>query len=679
MFIQNAYRHRRLINKRLGLIQKEVMGSMTSVREISNNVYQPPMSLLSLQHKPIRTYDSKWTQNTLPTRDFSIFSNLFGGVFSSSNPLIDGIANANNTNLLDFSSVKPHHYPEAAAHFQSIYAQELKDLEDSLVKDANNIEYNQLIPKLEQMSRPLMTLKNVITLMSSVNKDSKVLNDLHEANGIIQMNHEKSKIIYKTLSDLELSLKEQKGDSYLEQKRTVQMLLRPYRWNGTSLDQEEARIQVQAVTETLMEVEARFLQTSSLTMEEHGKIAPVQELVQSMYQILTLKKHLASLLGYDHYAAYSLDRHGAMAQNIDEIKALHQVFAGMAVEKFSSDEFQSSVLDMLNESNLEHLNEYFEMNQVLKGLFDVLYDMFDIRIVEEKQNKGWHSDVRLFHMYKKDDNEEPIASFYIDPYRRLFKESGCFMIPLEHRNHSCKPIFAVSFDFKAPTWDDDPCRLDLSDVVNIFHEFGHLIQHAVPDVEFGAFVGSHMIEEDASEVMSQLMEDVLFDGGLLKKLSCHYQSGNSLSDDKLDMIRSLRLANKRSELLHRLFLGQLELELNSSFDPKGDESLISLQRRLAEEYCPHHKPPKGNIDPLVQVFQSNALGKNTMHYRYLWSEIISSDIFSSLIKSDGNSHKIGDMLSKGACIPTSDAVSEILSRDVSTVPIIMKYGLQDKL
>ena len=67
-----------------------------------------------------------------------------------------------------------------------------------------------------------------------------------------------------------------------------------------------------------------------------------------------------------------------------------------------------------------------------------------------------------------------------------------------------------------------------------------------------------------------------------------------------------------------------------------------------------------------------------MHYRYLWSDIISSDLFSSLFKSGGKANKIGDVLSKGASMTTSDAVSELLGRDVSTVPIISKYGLQDK-
>ena len=681
MFIQNASRNRRrLLNIQFNVSHTKFTDSKTHVRAFSN--VQKPIPLV-LHHKPTvhekRMYNTKWTQKITQSRNLSILSNLLGGMFSSSNPLIDGLNTSSNTTiLLDFSSVKPHHYSKAAAHFQSIYMKDLKDLEKFLETDVNTMKYHQLIPKLEQISRPLTTLKNLITLMSSVNKDPKVLEDLHEANDILQMNHEKSKIIYNALLNLKLSLKEQEDKSSVEQIRTVEMLLRPYRWNGTSLDNEETRAQVGAISNKLMEIESRFLQRSSLTMEEHGKIAPAQELLQSMYQILTLKKHLATFLGYDHYAAYSLDRHNAMAKSIDEIKALHQVFASMAVEKFSSDEFQSSVLDMLNDSTLEHLNEYFDMNSVLSGLFDVLHDTFNINIVEEKYNKGWNRDVRLFHMYKKDDNEEPIASFYMDPYRRLFKETGCFVMPLEYRNHSSRPILAVSFDFKAPIWDDDPCQLDISDVVNIFHEFGHLIQHALPNVEFGAFVGAHMIEEDSSEVISQLMEDILFDGDLLKKLSSHYQSGDSISDEKIDLIRSLRIANKRSELLHRLFLGQLELELNSNFDPKADESLISLQRRLAEEYCPHYKPPKGNIDPLVQVFQSNALGKNTMHYRYLWSDIISSDLFSSLFKSGGKANKIGDVLSKGASMTTSDAVSELLGRDVSTVPIISKYGLQDK-
>ena len=45
--------------------------------------------------------------------------------------------------------------------------------------------------------------------------------------------------------------------------------------------------------------------------------------------------------------------------------------------------------------------------------------------------------------------------------------------------------------------------------------------------------------------------------------------------------------------------------MNTNFDPHGDESIIAIQWTFAERHCPNHIPPKGNIDTLIQIFQTN--------------------------------------------------------------------------
>lgn len=647
---------------------RRVIGSLT--RDITTKVSKcrSTSSPIHIRNGINLHQPSHPTLSYVAERNSSFMTNLLGGVFGSSNPLIEGIDMQKNP--MDFAAVKPSHYPKAAKHFQSEYMKELTILEERLVKESYIIEYETIVPQLEKITRKLSTLKNIISLMSCINKDPVTQRHLQEANSTIQMNHEKSRVIYNGLLTLYNSVTAIESSS--EKNRVLQILLRPYRLNGMSLDDDETKQQVELASKRLMDTEARFLQRSSLNMEEHGKVAPVQEIVQFMYQILVLRAHVINLLGYDNYAAYSLERHGAMAKNMEEIKAVHQVFADAAVEKLSSDKFQSELLEMLSDSQIGDMREYFEMNAVLEGLFDVLQRLFGIAIVEDNSVVGWNRDVRYFHIHLKNGNV--IASFYIDPYRRLFKDTGCFMAPIQYKNGSDRPILALSFDFKAPMWDDDPSQLNLADVVNIFHEFGHLIQHSLTSVQLGAFAGAQTIEEDASEVFSQLMEHILFEGDLLKKISKHYQTGDSIPEKVLITIKNCRLANKRNELLHRLFLGELELSLSSSFDPQGDESIISLQRRIAEMYCPHHLPPKGNIDPLVELFQSNALGKCTMQYRYLWSEIISSDIYLNILSKEGGSKiLLDDILSKGS--PLAASLRKLLGRDVDYRILLSKYGL----
>ena len=404
-----------------------------------------------------------------------------------------------------------------------------------------------------------------------------------------------------------------------------------------------------------------------------------------MYQIVTLQQHLSKLLGYASYAEYSLDLHNAMANSTTEIEALYHLFEQVgAVEKFGSDDFQSKYLDLLSENNEQ--KTVFELESALQSLFDLCRDIFGVNVKEQAENvNGWHRDVRLFHIFE--DGKERIASFYLDPYRRQHKDLGCFVAPLQYKNNDSIPIVALSMDMRAPMWDDAPVELELKNVVNLYHEFGHLLEHVLADVRLGAFSGAQMKEEDSSETMSQFMEYWLFEGRGLKKLANGSEgSTNVISDEVFDKLLAQRRFTKATELLHRLFLGQLELNLSSSFDPLGDQSIISVQRDSAARYCPHHMPPKGNIDPLIQIFQSNADGKCTMQHRYLWSEVLSADAFLAFMNDAGALKEcdelkvIGsalrqEMLTAGGSRSTSDAFRSFRGRDADASALVRGYGL----
>jgi len=331
----------------------------------------------------------------------------------------------------------------------------------------------------------------------------------------------------------------------------------------------------------------------------------------------------------------------------------------------------------------------------------------------EESNKesigAWHKDVRLFHVY--DDSSDSsadnggagdytetkkrkIASFYLDPFRRKHKSSGGFVAPIsfKHNISNDKPaesLVAICLNIRPTMWDDSTVHLDFQDVVTMFHEFGHALQHLLADVELGSFCGTQCIEEDASEIVSQFMEYWLFQGPLLSKLSKNPETGEPLPCHAIDRIERYRLSTKALELSHRLFLGGLEIEVNSNFDPLGDDSIVSLQREYAERFCPHQGPSKGNIDPLIEIFQNNAEGKCTAQYRYLWSEIMSADAFEEFAEvSDGLNVEDASVkgvgkkfrhtfLETGGGISTLDAYRGFRGRDAAMEPLLKMYGLSD--
>mmetsp|Transcript_30792 Transcript_30792/g.35921 ORF Transcript_30792/g.35921 Transcript_30792/m.35921 type:complete len:759 (-) Transcript_30792:1048-3324(-) len=651
-----------------------------------------------------------------------IWDVLQSGSLNPSNPIIEDIANSTSSmnHVIDFSRYKPHHIVSASIELQAQYEEEFTQLEKDIQQgNENNVEYHDLIFKLENIARPIVTLKNYIILLLCVNNNASYSKALNESICRLQLRHEKSKHLYKALKTIENNfLRDHEiGSSAQQRLRVVQLLLQKFRVNGISLDNiSQHEDTLEEIQSRLMTLEDKFLELSSYTMEEHGKVTSTQKLIPFLYEILALKQHRSKLLGYDNYASYSFDNHSAMTQDIKEIHSLHQVFTEKAVEKFGSDDFLIEHSEIMNDKSISELSQYFEFNNVLNNLFELSSNLFGIKIVEERdQSKipGWGHDVRLFHLfdeqgYQEDEGKEKnklVGSFFIDPFRRLSKDSGEFMVPIIHgrkkvsdcdssqNHHDVTPIVAIALNLRTPTWDDSPVLLQFNDVISIFHEFGHCLQHIMTNVELGLFSGAHCIEEDASELVSQFMEYWLIKGPLLHKMSKHYKTGEKLPSDIIKRLQKKHQSIKCNELLHRLFLGELETQLNASFDPNGEESIIAFQNKYANLFCPTHQiPPKGYIDPLIQLFQSNADGKCTMQYRYLFSDVMSADAYSAfedkMMNVDENHDcnfnselkEIGlkfrkSFLEAGGSMSTKDAFVLFRGGHTNTDALLKFYGL----
>ena len=587
----------------------------------------------------------------------------FWGIFSSTkNPILEA-----QTQYMNYAEIRPDHIKEAARTFQVQYETDLESLNASLNETitetetvtATGTEHN-LFSELERISRPLTNLQNIIATLSCVMKDPAMNDALHEANEIIQIDRRAWKMLPNIQKEIIKISKSTSADTDEEERRIAAGFLRKQRLNGfgdnDADDNDELIQEIDNFQKRLAETQSRFMKRSSLTMEEHGTAATPQELIPIMYEIVALQQHLSKLLGYPSYAEFSFDYHNSMLRSKDDIDAIHRLFEEQCVEKFSSDDFQSLYIDLIgsDSDSDDKLNEYFELNSVLKELFELSKTLFGVRIEEQyAEINGWHPDVRLFHVFEaeesadveveveaeKEEEKEPIASFYLDPFRRKNKDRGCFMAPIQYKNNDNVPIIAISMDIKSPMWDDAPIGLELDNVVNIYHEFGHALQHMLADVKLGEFSGAQMIEEDTSEIMSQFMEYWLFEGNGLLNFGRHKDTGLEIPQEVMTKIKRRRKVTKANELLHRLFLGSLESELNSKFDPHGEESIVSIQRKLALRCCPHFLPPKGNIDPLIQIFQNDAVGKKSMQYRYLLSEISSADAFAAFTNDETGAMK----------------------------------------
>jgi len=164
--------------------------------------------------------------------------------------------------------------------------------------------------------------------------------------------------------------------------------------------------------------------------------------------------------------------------------------------------------------NEEELKEYFSLNRVLKGLFDLTKRLFGVDVVEVSAEEmktleasTWHKDVKLFKVLT---GKEITAYFFFDPYTRSeTKQGGAWMNTIQdksnnshlivgpNKNHTI-PVGLMVTNFPFPV-GDQPSLMRFQEVETVFHEFGHLLQHMLTKVNYSTVSGVNGVEWDCVE------------------------------------------------------------------------------------------------------------------------------------------------------------------------------------
>ena len=159
--------------------------------------------------------------------------------------------------------------------------------------------------------------------------------------------------------------------------------------------------------------------------------------------------------------------------------------------------------------NEEELRCYFPLYAVLEGMWSTLSDVFGVQVRQAHAQKGsdapsvWHEHASFWTVYE--GGSEPIASFYLDPYSRLgSKRGGAWMDVAVGRTTNPalisgdgsprKPVAFLTCNQPAPVGDGTPSLMRHSDVLTLWHEFGHGAQHMLTRVGEGDVAGISGVE-----------------------------------------------------------------------------------------------------------------------------------------------------------------------------------------
>uniref|UniRef100_I2CQQ3 oligopeptidase A n=1 Tax=Nannochloropsis gaditana (strain CCMP526) TaxID=1093141 RepID=I2CQQ3_NANGC len=428
---------------------------------------------------------------------------------------------------------------------------------------------------------------------------------------------------------------------------------------------------------------------------------------ENVNQILTLKKELAHLLGYNNYAEVSLA--SKMAPSIEAVQELTSFLRDKSYPSAVAE--LQSVQEYANKNGFEgtlalwdltfwaermkegkygikeeELRPYFALPNVLDGLFSLSRRIFGIEIVAaDGEVEVWDPAVRFYKVLDA-ESQEHIASFYLDPYSRPEnKRGGAWMDVCTGKSRVLgrKPVAYLTCNGSPPV-GDTPSLMTFREVETLFHEFGHGAQHMLTEVAHGDAAGINGVEWDAVELPSQFMENWCYDKPTFYGLARHYQTGEPLPEDIFAKLVALKHYNAGMTMLRQLYFGKMDMELHSTFDPnnKDGETIFDVQRRVAREYTVI--PPLEEDRFLLSFSHIFAGGYASGYYSYKWAEVMSADAFSAFeevgLDNEEKVQEVGrrfrqTVLAMGGGTPPSEVYEAFRGRQPKPDALLRHSGL----
>ncbi len=370
-------------------------------------------------------------------------------------------------------------------------------------------------------------------------------------------------------------------------------------------------------------------------------------------RIINLRREIAQLLGYDTYADYVLKRR--MASNIKNVYKLLDdlidAYKPKATEEIKEIEDEAKKLEgndfklepwdfsfyshklQMEKYNLdaEMLRPYFELSQVIKGVFGLANRLYGITFKENKDIPVYHPDVKAYEVFDKDDSY--LAVFYADFHPRKGKQGGAWMTEfkgqwIDQKGNNSRPHVSVVMNLTKPT-DDKPALLTLNEVETFLHEFGHSLHGMFANTRFESLSGTN-VWWDFVELPSQFMENFGVEKEFLRTFAFHYKTGEPIPDELITRIMKSRNYLCGYSCLRQVSFGLLDMAYYTKKEPFTDD-IIPFEKKAWEKAMVTRSLPDTCMT--VQFSHIMAGGYAAGYYSYKWAEVLDADAFSVFKKN----------------------------------------------
>lgn len=365
-------------------------------------------------------------------------------------------------------------------------------------------------------------------------------------------------------------------------------------------------------------------------------------------RLVNLRREIAQLLGYKTYADYVLkNRMAGKAKNVykllDDLIDAYKPAAQKEVrriEKIAKEKngkaFEMKPWDFSYYSHklklkkfdldAEMLRPYFELSEVISGVFGLANRLYGITFKENKSIPVYHPDVKAYEVFDKDGAY--LAVFYADFYPRKGKQGGAWMTEyqgqwIDRKGINVRPHVSVVMNLTKPT-ADKPALLTLGEVETFLHEFGHSLHGMFANTRFESLSGTN-VWWDFVELPSQFMENFAVEKNFLCTFARHYKTGEPMPDDLIKRIIKSRNFMAAYACMRQVSFGLLDMAYYTTRN-EFDKDIKSFEKKAWKKAIVTEQLPETCMT--VQFSHIMAGGYAAGYYSYKWAEVLDADAFS---------------------------------------------------
>ncbi len=411
----------------------------------------------------------------------------------------------------------------------------------------------------------------------------------------------------------------------------------------------------------------------------------------------------AKLLGYKTYAEYAVEENMAkttknvwdfetkLAQDLrPKAEADYKEMLTYKSKETGKDEtvlypydgfyYGNKILQEKYNVDAQKVKEYFETQNVIKGIFSIYQKLYNLSFNEVKNPSVWHKDVQAFSV-TDNATKKTIGFFYLDLYPRedKYKHAACWPTQPSRKNFPENDLPHASLVCNFPKPSADQPSLLTHDVVKTFlHEFGHLIHNLLSETETASLCGTN-VNWDFVEAPSQIMENWAWNKEVLSMFAKHYKTGETIPAELVDKMIAAKNLNSGVQALQQVFYGTLDFTLHDGWDPNGKETIADKVKATQDKVTLYPYLEGSHFECSF----GHLTGYGAKYYGYLWSLVYAQDMFSvfdktGVLSTETGAKFRGQVLSRGGSSDAIVYVRNFLGREPDNKAFLRSLGLAVK-